>query len=132
MRKKNIEVEYRILNEIKRNRTNVLKLKHDLKNQYLTILGLIENEEVNEAIDYIKSSFDILEPPTKTYAADGVLNYLLNEKLAEARKNQINVDHQIFVSKNIKINNDVLTIVIGNITPYKHRRESSRLTDMSI
>ncbi|EGO6560711.1 sensor histidine kinase [Enterococcus faecalis] len=115
LRKKNIEVEYRILNEIKRNRTNVLKLKHDLKNQYLTILGLIENEEVNEAIDYIKSSFDILEPPTKTYAADGVLNYLLNEKLAEARKNQINVDHQIFVSKNIKINNDVLTIVIGNI-----------------
>ncbi|HCT5626674.1 TPA: GHKL domain-containing protein, partial [Enterococcus faecalis] len=108
-------MEYRILNEIKRNRTNVLKLKHDLKNQYLTILGLIENEEVNEAIDYIKSSFDILEPPTKTYAADGVLNYLLNEKLAEARKNQINVDHQIFVSKNIKINNDVLTIVIGNI-----------------
>ena len=86
LRKKNIEVEYRIL-----------------------------NEEVNEAIDYIKSSFDILEPPTKTYAADGVLNYLLNEKLAEARKNQINVDHQIFVSKNIKINNDVLTIVIGNI-----------------
>ncbi|HHW4746207.1 TPA: sensor histidine kinase [Enterococcus faecalis] len=115
LRKKNIEVEYRILNEIKRNRTNVLKLKHDLKNQYLTILRLIENEEVNEAIDYIKSSFDILEPPTKTYAADGVLNYLLNEKLAEARKNQINVDHQIFVSKNIKINNDVLTIVIGNI-----------------
>ncbi|MFC6347577.1 GHKL domain-containing protein [Vagococcus carniphilus] len=115
LNKKNIESEYRILNEIKKNRTNVLKLKHDLKNQYLIILGLIENEELPEAIDYIKSSFDILEPSTKTYASDGVLNYLLNEKLAEAEKNQINVDHQIFISKNIRINNDVLTIVIGNI-----------------
>lgn len=115
LNKKNIESEYRILNEIKKNRTNVLKLKHDLNNQYLIILGLIENEELPEAIDYIKSSFDILEPSTKTYASDGVLNYLLNEKLAEAEKNQINVDHQIFISKNIRINNDVLTIVIGNI-----------------
>lgn len=94
LNKKNIESEHRILNEIKKNRTNVLKLKHDLKNQYLTILGLIENEELPEVIDYIKSSLDILEPPTKTYASDGVLNYLLNEKLAEAEKSQINVDHQ--------------------------------------
>lgn len=115
LNKKNIETEYRILNEMKKNRSNVLKLKHDLKNQYLTILGLIENEELNEAIDYIKGSFDILEPPTKTYASDGVLNYLLNEKLAEAEKNQISVDNQIFISKNIKINNDVLAIVIGNV-----------------
>lgn len=115
LNKKNIESEHRILNEIKKNRTNVLKLKHDLKNQYLTILGLIENEELPEAINYIKSSFDILEPPTKTYASDGVLNYLLNEKLAEAEKSQINIDYQIFISKNIKINNDVLAIVIGNI-----------------
>lgn len=115
LNKKNIEAEYRVLNEMKKNRINVLKLKHDLKNQYLTILGLIENEEINEAVVYIKSSFDILEPPTKTYASDGVLNYLLNEKLAEAGKNQINVDHQIFISKNIKINNDVLAIVIGNV-----------------
>ncbi|MGX7031498.1 sensor histidine kinase [Vagococcus zengguangii] len=115
LNKKNIEAEHRILNEMKKNRSNVLKLKHDLKNQYLTILGLIKNEELNEAIDYIKSSFDILEPPTKTYTSDGVLNYLLNEKLAEAEKNQISVDNQIFISKNIKINNDVLAIVIGNI-----------------
>lgn len=115
LNKKNIEAEYRILNEIKKNRTTVLKLKHDLKNQYLTILGLIENDELNEAVDYIKSTFEILEPPTKTYASDGVLNYLLNQKLAEANKNQIKVDHQIFISKNVKINNDILAIVIGNV-----------------
>lgn len=115
LNKKTIEADYRILNEMKKNRSNVLKLKHDLKNQYLTILGLIENDELKEAVDYIKNSVDILDPPTKTYASNSVLNYLLNEKLAEAEKNQINVDSQIFISKNIKINTDVLAIVIGNI-----------------
>lgn len=113
--KKTIETEYKLLDEMKRNKDNVLKLKHDLKNQYILILGLIENNELEQATDYIKSSFDLLSPSMNTYTSDGVLNYLLNIKLAYAIENEISVDHQIFISKHLTLNNDVLAIVLGNV-----------------
>lgn len=113
--KNSLESERKLLEEVKKNRTNVLKLKHDLKNQYLIVLGLIESNKLYEAKEYIKDSFQILEPPLTMYASDGVLNYLLSDKLSYAKKNNIDVTHQVFISKNITIDNDVLAIVLGNI-----------------
>ncbi|WP_198400955.1 sensor histidine kinase [Brochothrix thermosphacta] len=107
--------ERRLLDEVKKNRTNVLKLKHDLKNQYLVILGLINNNKTHEAKNYIKNSLQILEPPLSMYATDGVLNYLLSDKLNRAKEKNIEVCHQIFISKHLKIDNDILAIVLGNI-----------------
>lgn len=110
-----IKSERRLLEEVKKNNANVLKLKHDLKNQYLIVLGLIESHKLKEAQNYIKDSFQILDPPLKLYAPDSVLNYMLSTKLNQAKENDIIVHHQIFISKNIKIDYDIVAIVLGNI-----------------
>lgn len=110
-----LDSEQQLLKEMNKNRQNVLKLKHDLKNQYLVVLGLLNNSEIPAAQEYIKTSLQILEPPAKLYTTNRVLNYLLTEKLSPAIECGIVVEHQLFISETIKLNHDILAVIIGNI-----------------
>ncbi|TFJ76088.1 hypothetical protein CKN94_04430 [Carnobacterium maltaromaticum] len=86
LQKKALESEVKYIGEIKKNQLNISYIKHDLKNQYLVLLGLLNREHTNEAKNYILNSMNQLDHHSNFYTSDSVLNYLLNEKNSIAKK----------------------------------------------
>ncbi|MGE7943440.1 sensor histidine kinase [Lysinibacillus xylanilyticus] len=118
IQKKALESELKYIEEVKKNQLNIKAIKHDLKNQFLVLLGLLDREATEEAKDYLMSSMSSIEglnQQSNFYTNDSVLNYLLNEKISIAKKEQIDFKVKIFLSEKISIDNDILAIIIGNL-----------------
>ncbi|MFB7158078.1 GHKL domain-containing protein, partial [Lysinibacillus sp. NPDC056232] len=82
---------------------------------FLVLLGLLDRKATEEAKDYLMSSIEGLNQQSNFYTNDSVLNYLLNEKISIAKKEQIDFKVKIFLSEKISIDNDILAIIIGNL-----------------
>ncbi|MGY3186509.1 two-component system sensor histidine kinase AgrC [Lysinibacillus sp. TE18511] len=115
IQKKALESEIKYIEEVKKNQLNIKAIKHDLKNQFLVLLGLLDREATEEAKDYLMNSIEGLNQQSNFYTNDSVLNYLLNEKISIAKKEQIDFKVKIFLSEKISIDNDILAIIIGNL-----------------
>ncbi|MEB2300362.1 GHKL domain-containing protein [Lysinibacillus xylanilyticus] len=115
IQKKALESEIKYIEEVKKNQINIKAIKHDLKNQYLVLLGLLDRKATEEAKDYLMSSIEGLNQQSNFHTNDSVLNYLLNEKISIAKKEKIDFKVKIFLSEKVSIDNDILVIIIGNL-----------------
>ncbi|MGL5549067.1 MAG: sensor histidine kinase [Culicoidibacterales bacterium] len=115
LEKKALEAELRLFEQAEKNSKSIKKIKHDLRNQFLVVIGLLEKNESDKAKAYLQDSLNIIEVNDVFYTSDTVLNYILNEKIAVAQSKKIDMETKVFISKEIKLKNEVLTIIVGNL-----------------
>lgn len=128
LQNKSLSFERKYLTELKKSQNLLAAMRHDLKNQYIVLLGLLEKKRVGDAKRYLSRSTDRLNMQQKFYTHDVVLNYLLNDKRDLADKAGIRFDIKVLLAEQINVDNDVLAILIGNLLD-NALEASSRLGD---
>lgn len=103
------------MEEIKKSQENLKQIRHDLRNHFLVLSGLLENEDISSAKKYLRKTMKQQEMITDFYTSDPILNYILNEKLIIAEQSEIQVNTSIFISENVKIDYDIIAIIVGNL-----------------
>lgn len=108
--------ELRYLKSQRQNQQELRRLRHDLKNQYLVLAGLLENPaNLQEAQNYLKKLTAATETKEKYFTPHFALNYLLNQKLNQAQQNQITLTISVFLPADLKIDPDILAMIVGNL-----------------
>ena len=82
--------------EIKNLHQNVRQLKHDMKNHLMVMASYLNNNEYDEAKSYMSEILDKLNT-MHSYIETGnsLMNHIINEKLAYAKENGIDVKAEI-------------------------------------
>lgn len=110
-----LQREIATINLTKANWEKITAIKHDLRNQNIVLLGLIEQGDYDQAKTLIRNGMSGLTIGTYFFTRNTLLNYLLNKKNNLAKAQGIQLDSQILVPESLTIPNDILAIVIGNL-----------------
>jgi hypothetical protein len=92
------------------------KVRHDLKNHFLSINLLAQSNHDQDVSDYINAILTDLEPSIE-YVCSGnfIINGLCNYYITIAKKYDISVTYDISFPEDITINENDITILLGNI-----------------
>lgn len=95
------------------------KLRHDMKNHWQMVQTLLASGRLSEALDYTSRIQDQLEFHTRSHqiisTGNPFLDAVLTSKLGQAAASGIQVDTEIMVVKNMKIDMVDCGIIFGNI-----------------
>lgn len=111
------KVYYHKQSEILQKSYDELKhFRHDMKNHIFAVNEMINNNEINKVRNYISNVTEKIEntemfSQTGNVAIDGIINY----KLSKAYNMGIKVNVDIAVPANIKIDDDDIVIILGNL-----------------
>lgn len=101
--------------EIERLHENTRRLKHDMKNHIMVIASYLNNNETDNAKEYLSVVLDNLN---KVYSyiqtGNSVLNYIINSKLEYAHKNGIKFKAEIENLPFEKMGSVDFSAVLGN------------------
>lgn len=109
------ESELKFFKQLKRTQSKLYSMKHDLKNQYVVLMGLLSGGNIAEAKKYLQSSIQEIEHLDYFYTNNYVLNYLLNEKKSIAESNGITLNIKSFLPEKTNIDTDIIAVVLGNL-----------------
>ena len=91
-------------------------IRHDLKNKLSPIYDLAKTSNNNELISQISSLMEFY-PSNKIYAQSGniAVDSILNYKLYEAHKQNIQVSTEIFIPKDLSLPSFDIAAILGNL-----------------
>lgn len=115
MQKKVFESELKFFKQLKDSQSKLYSIKHDLKNQYLVLMGMLSQGDTAEAEKYLQNSLQKIEHIDYFFTNNYVLNYLLNEKISIAESNGITLNVKSFLPEKINLNTDIFAVVLGNL-----------------
>ena len=110
-----LKVEIKVIEQLKSSETQLRTMRHDLRNQFVVLLGLIKNNDISQAEKYLNSSLTKLNNTVTFYTNNYVLNFLINNKKLIADKYDINFIIEILLPERIKLDNEILAIIVGNL-----------------
>lgn len=113
--KKVFESELKFFKQLKDSQSKLYSMKHDLKNQYVVLLGMLSQGDTAGAEKYLQNSIQTIEHIDYYFTNNYVLNYLLNEKKSIAERNGITLNVKSFFSEMIKLDTDIFAVVLGNL-----------------
>ncbi|NQX48488.1 GHKL domain-containing protein [Paenibacillus tritici] len=94
----------------------IRKLNHNMKNELLTVLGLLKAHKNGEAERMLENSLSAIKSTEiQKYTPNHVLNYLLTEKIKEATESNVSVCVHCLIPEHFSLNNDVIAIIFGNL-----------------
>ncbi len=101
---------------IQQSKENLKTFRHDVKNHVLSIKTLIENNDNQEALDYLKSVFDCMDSSDEFSKSgnseiDSILNYKLNKSVICGIEAKLNIN----VPERLNIGSFDLSVVLGNL-----------------
>ncbi|MGE7693106.1 sensor histidine kinase [Lysinibacillus sp. NPDC094177] len=109
------ESELNFFKQLKHSQSKLYSMKHDLKNQYVVLLGMLSQGDTAGAEKYLQNSIQKIEHNDYFYTNNYVLNYLLNEKKSIAESNGITLRVKSFTSEKVNLDNDIFAVVLGNL-----------------
>lgn len=115
LQNKALLAETKTITEIKKNQVALRSLRHDLKNQFVVLLGLLEQQRTADVKQHLEAGLNAISTDRQFYTNDLVLNYLLNEKHAEALQKKIEFNINVLMSADLRVDYDTLSILIGNL-----------------
>lgn len=115
MEKYSYKSELNFFKQLQQSQSKLYSLKHDLKNQYIVLSGLLEKGDIIGVEKYIQESVKKIHNINYFYTNNYVLNYLLNEKKAIAEENGVSLNIESFFPEKTELDNDLLAIVLGNL-----------------
>lgn len=103
---------YQLLHELN---CDLRTFRHDMKNHMLSLSGLLERGDVESAKSYVLSMSEHVSKMnmlinTENYVFDALLSY----KLTEASEKNIAVEKEILINRQLNIQNQDLSILLGN------------------
>jgi len=102
--------------KMKESQEKIRAIKHDLKNEHIVLLGLLDKGNTSEAKEYLKKELtEIAQADSHFYTDNLNLNFLLNQKEKDAQKVGAKLNVSVLIPENINIGSDVLSVVIGNL-----------------
>lgn len=111
-----IEKKMQRYNSLEDSFENIRIIKHDLKNSLTITLALLENSQTEKAKKYLNELIEKTDKSEMTfYTWNEILNYILNEKIAYAKKHSISITHKILIPETVNLGNDILSVIIGNL-----------------
>ncbi len=113
--KKVLEAELKYLQQLKDSQSKLYSMKHDLKNQYVVLLGMLSQHDITGAKSYLQGSIQKIEDSDYFFTNNFVLNYFLNEKVSTAKSNGVTVSVQSFLPEELHLDTDILVVVLGNL-----------------
>jgi len=95
---------------------NIKMLRHDLKQHMLAVQTLIEKNDKSAALEYLQSIFELFNSPDE-YAKSGnvEVDSILNNKIHDAVKQNIEVDLKITIPEKLMIHPFDLSVILGNL-----------------
>ncbi|MGJ0438894.1 sensor histidine kinase [Paenibacillus polysaccharolyticus] len=109
------ESELNFFKQLQHSQSRLYSIKHDLKNQYIVLSGMLGQGDISGAEKYIQESVNKLHNINNFYTNNYVLNYLLNQKKTVAQENGVSLNIESFFPEKIELDNDILAIVLGNL-----------------
>lgn len=109
------ESELKFFKELKESQFKLYSMKHDLKNQYVILLGMLSQGNIAGAENYLQNSIQKIEHNDYFFTNNYVLNYLLNEKVSIAKSNGIILNVKSFLPEKINLDTDIFAVVLGNL-----------------
>ncbi|AVK84691.1 histidine kinase [Lysinibacillus sp. B2A1] len=113
--KKVFESELKFFKQLKDSQSKLYSMKHDLKNQYVVLMGMLSQGDTTGAEKYLQNSIQKIEHIDYYFTNNYVLNYLLNEKISIAESNGITLNVKSFFPEKIKLDTDIFAVVLGNL-----------------
>ncbi|WP_010098031.1 sensor histidine kinase [Ornithinibacillus scapharcae] len=107
--------ELKFFKELKESQSKLYSMKHDLKNQYVILLGMLSQGDIAGAEKYLQNSIQKIDHNDYFFTNNYVLNYLLNEKVSIAKSNGIILNVKSFLPEKIKLDTDIFAVVLGNL-----------------
>lgn len=102
--------------KIEENQMELRKVRHNLKNQQLSILEALESGNVEEAKKAIESIVgNLMEQKSKIYSQNSIIDGILSSKLVTEKQYMHNIEVKVSVPE--KLNIDILDLgtVLGNL-----------------
>lgn len=109
------ESELKFFKELKESQSKLYSMKHDLKNQYVILLGMLSQGDIAGAEKYLQNSIQKIEHNDYFFTNNYVLNYLLNEKVSTAKQSGIILNVKSFLPEKINLDTDIFAVVLGNL-----------------
>lgn len=95
------------------------RLRHDMKNHLIGILGMIENNDFEKASNYINhmldSSVEFNGYNEVSKTGNIVIDSIINYKYSIALKNRIPFDARIIIPSELPYSSEHLAIILGNL-----------------
>lgn len=93
------------------------RFRHDMNNHWMIMNRLLLNNKIEEAIEYSSKMHDAISSQFKDVFNTGnpILDAILTEKIQKAKSLNIDVEHEILMPKNIKINAVDFCAIFANI-----------------
>ncbi|KAF6583895.1 MULTISPECIES: sensor histidine kinase [Paenibacillus] len=112
----NLKAENIHYDNLEKSQKEIRRIKHDMKNELLTLKGLLKENNVEAAEGFIEGILsDIKCTETQKYTPNNVLNYVLTEKINLATKKSIVVNVDSFLPEKFSLNNNIIAVVFGNL-----------------
>ncbi|WP_019637693.1 sensor histidine kinase [Paenibacillus fonticola] len=109
------ESELKFFKQLKHSQSKLYSMKHDLKNQYIVLMGMLSQGDTAGAEKYLQNSIQKIEHIDYFFTNNYVLNYLLNEKKSIAESIGITLNVKSLLPEKINLDHDILAVVLGNL-----------------
>lgn len=94
------------------------RVRHDMKEHLVSILGMVENRNIDLLENYIKSLINSSldnSPDQISNTGNIVVDSLVNYKYSVARKENIEFESELFFPSDLPFQGEHLTIILGNL-----------------
>lgn len=100
---------------LQREQRQVRTLRHDLRNHLTVVMGLLEQQESNKAIEYLQQLSNSSALRSNRYICENeAANVVLNAKLADMEQAGLDCDCSVSLPKTISISDIDLCALLGN------------------
>lgn len=102
--------------EIKDLYKEVQTMRHDMKNQFISIRSSIQDENFNKAIDYANSIIENINNTKKfVFTKNDMFNAIVNNKLSEANSKAVKISYSINYELDQRMEDTDINILFGNL-----------------
>lgn len=114
--KQNIKLQMEHSSEAKKLYKEMQIIRHDIKNQLISIRSLFEDEKFHKGLDYLNSIIQSIEKTKKiVFTKNDILNAIVNNKFSEANLKGIKTGYYINYDIDGKIEDNDISILFGNL-----------------
>jgi sensor histidine kinase YesM len=101
---------------LEKSQTQIRIVKHDMKNLLLGIKADVKNGRINEALATVDRYSDQIDKSLLVnYSSNSAINLILNEKIKLAKQHKVDIDLEVFIPKQLQMDNGVFSVVFGNL-----------------
>ena len=100
--------------ELYDNQVQIRKIKHDLKNTMIGILHELDNDNISNAKEHIKTSCELLESQNSFICGYSIIDTILSIKNERATSLGIKLDVEIELQQRIGVDTIDLSVIMGN------------------